>query len=123
MPKAHILVKNRFQKRLELYEDILSPNILEDVCRRVTGQTDYTVDFDNTDYNKGRLATIEYEGTITYVSFSEAEIKSRNSSLQSFPSALINYHKEKNPYKRICFYFLPSTGNFEIGRASWRERV
>jgi hypothetical protein len=113
MPRAHFQIKNRFQKRSELYQDILTPTILEDVCLRVTGQSNYTVAFDNSGYNKGRLAIIEFQGAISYVSFSEAEIRARNSSFQSFPSALVSYHKEQNPNKRICFYFLPSTGNIE----------
>ena len=61
------------------------------------------------------MATIEYGGTITYVSFSESKIRSRNSSFQSFPTALVRYYQEANNNKRICFYFLPSSGNFETG--------
>ena len=113
MPRAHFKIKNKFQKRSELYRDILTSKILKDVCLRVTGQSNYTVTFDNSGYNIGRLAIIEFQGTISYVSFSEVEIGSRNSSFQSFPSALVSYHKEQNPNKRICFYFLPSTGNIE----------
>ena len=89
MAKPHFTIKNKFQKRSELYEDILTRNILRDVCRRITGQTTYTVDFDDTGYNKGRLATLEYRGRINYISFSEFEIASRNSFFQSFPSALV----------------------------------
>lgn len=88
--------------------------ILTDVCKKVTGRTDYTCDFDNTGYNIGRLAVLEYQGKKTYISFSEVEIKSRNSSFQSFPSALSRFILEKNSNKEICFYFHPSTtGNFE----------
>ena len=62
----------------------------------------------------GRLATIEYGDSITYVSFSETgNINGRNSSFQSFPSALVRYNKDPKANKRICFYFLPSTGNIE----------
>lgn len=113
MPKPHFVIKNKFQKRSDLYSDILTPEILADVCKRVTGSSDYTCDFDNAGYNIGRLATIEFEGAITYVSFSEAKIRSRNASFQSFSSALVRYHQEENNNKRICFYFLPSPGNFE----------
>lgn len=115
MPVPHFVIKNKFQRRSDLYSDILNSDILRDVCQRVTGRSDYTCEFDDRGYNIGRLATIEYEGTITYVSFSESEISSRNSSFQSFPSALVRYHQEENTNKRICFYFLPptGTGNFE----------
>lgn len=107
----HFVIKNNFQRRSELYEDILTSDILSDVCRRITGSSAYTVEFDNSDYNKGRLATLEHQGTISYISFSEIEIASRNSSFQSFPSALLRYHQEVNPNKNIYFYILPSNGN------------
>ncbi len=113
MAKPHFIIKNKFQKRSELYEDILTRNILRDVCRRITGRTDYTVEFDNEGYNKGRLATLEYRGRINYISFSEFEIASRNSFFQSFPSALVKYHQETNSNKRIYFYFLTPDGNIE----------
>jgi hypothetical protein len=92
----------------------LIPSILADICQRITGRTDYTVDFDNTGYNIGRLAVLEYEGKKTFISFSELEIRSRNSSFQSFPSALSRYILDENPNKEICFYFHPdTTGNWE----------
>ncbi len=37
MPRPHFTIKNRFQKRSELYEDILTEDILRDVCQRITG--------------------------------------------------------------------------------------
>ena len=88
--------------------------ILADVCQRVTGRIDYTCDFDNTGYNIGRLAVLEYQGKTTYISFSEVNIRSRNSSFQSLPSALSRFILDKNPNKEICFYFHPLiTGSFE----------
>jgi hypothetical protein len=111
--KPHFTIKNKFQKRSEKYRDILKKSILKDVCKRITGREDYTVEFDNTVYNKGRLATLEYRGTISYISFSEFEIESRNSFFQSFPSALVKYHQETNHNKQIYFYFLEPDGNIE----------
>jgi len=111
--KPYFVIKNKFQKRSEKYKDILKRNILKDVCHMITGRTDFTVKFDNTGYNKGRLAKLEYQGSISYISFSEFEIASRNSFFQSFPSALVRYHKEINRGKRIYFYFLPPDGNIE----------
>lgn len=113
MPTPHFTIKNKFQKRSELYEDILTADILRDVCRRLTGRRAFTVTFDNTGYNIGRLATLEYNGVINYVSFSEFEIGSRNSFFQSFPSALVKYHQEANPQKKIFFYFLEPDGNIQ----------
>lgn len=113
MARPHFTIKNKFQKRSELYQDILTTEILRDVCKRLTGKTDFTVTFDDTGYNIGRLATLEYNGTINYISFSEFEIGSRNSFFQSFPSALVKYHQETNLNKQIYFYFLEPNGNIE----------
>ena len=103
MALPHFIIKNKFQKKPDLYEDILSCDILLDVCKRITGEISYSVDFDNSDYNKGRLAVLEYNGTVNYISFSETEIGGRNASLQSFPSAFVKFYKEINPNKNIYF--------------------
>ena len=92
----------------------MRPSILADVCLKVTGRSDYTCEFDDTGYNIGRLAILEYEGKRTFISFSEIEIRSRNSSFQSFPSTLSRYILDESPNKEICFYFHPdTTGRWE----------
>lgn len=113
MAKPHFTIKTRFQKRKETYKDILTPDILVHVCRQITGRAAYTVEFDDTGYNKGRLATLANNGYINYISFSEKDVESRNSSFQSFSSALVRFLAETNRKKRLYFYFLPSTGNIE----------
>ncbi|HEU4551779.1 MAG TPA: HNH endonuclease signature motif containing protein [Chitinophaga sp.] len=123
MPAPHFIIKNKFQKRRERYEDILTRDILRDVCERLTGRRDYTVTFDNTGYNIGRLATLTYNGAVSYVSFSEYEIGSRNSFFQSFPSALVKYHQETNPNKSIHFYFLQPDGNIETAYFKFMYRL
>lgn len=85
---------------------------MRDVCQKLTGREDYTVAFDDA-VNVGRLATLEFNGSIKYISFSEIEIGSRNSFFQSFPSALVKYHQEPNPRKNIYFYVLKPEGNIE----------
>lgn len=123
MPRPRFTIKNRFQKRGVLYEEILTKEVLRDVCRRVTGREDFTVTFDDEGYNKGRLAVLEYDGSVIYISFSEVEIRSRNSFFQSFPSALLQYHQEVNPHKRICFYFIEADGNIETAYFAFMYRL
>ena len=113
MKKPHFIIKNKFQKRRELYSDILTPRILKEVCERVTGCREYTCKFDDTGYNEGRLAIIKYKGRTNFISLSEDKVMGRNSSFQSFPTALVRYHQEKNKNKKIFFYFLSSSGNYE----------
>ncbi|HIP12474.1 MAG TPA: HNH endonuclease [Arcobacter sp.] len=110
--KAHFIINNNFQKREEKYFDILTNTILLDICQKITGEQEYSVEFID-EVNKGRLAILMFDGHITYISFSETEIKGRNASIQSFPTALVKYQLEENTNKNICFYFLPSIGNFE----------
>ena len=90
----------------------MNPSILSDVCLKATGQIEYSVDFVDA-VNIGRQATLEHNGSIIYISFSESEIGGRNASFQSFSSALVNYYKDTNTKKRICFYFLPTNGRIE----------
>ena len=113
MDKPHFIIKNKFQKRSDLYQNILTPNILSDICKKITGTTEYTCFFDNKGYNKGRMAILKYNGCISFISFSDTESQGRNASMQSVPSALISYYEESNPKKNIYFYFLPSIGNHE----------
>jgi hypothetical protein len=112
MPTPHFMVHDRFQKQVRRYQDLLTSEILRDVCHRITGCGAYTVTFEDA-VNYGRLATLEYNGRIHYVSFSEDKVEGRNASFQSFPTALTKYHQEPNRKKGIYFYFLPSAGNVE----------
>lgn len=104
---AIFTIKRNFQRRDITYEDILTPDVLLDVCQQLTGQDDYEVIWDDTSYNKGRLAKLDYNDRVFYVSFSEMEVRSRNSFFQSFPSALIQFLLEQKPNKGLYFYFLP----------------
>ncbi len=45
MEVPHFVIKNRFQKRSETYQDILTSDILSEVCEKITGQTEYTAEF------------------------------------------------------------------------------
>ena len=67
MTRPHLKIKNKFQKRKYLYSDILTKNILKNICKKATGVEDFTYEFDNSGYNKGRLVTIEYNNQIIYI--------------------------------------------------------
>lgn len=111
--QVRFIIKNNFQRRAFKYEDIITEDILGDICYKLTGQNQFTVDFDNTGYNKGRLVKLEFAGTINYISISENEVRSRNSFFQSFTSALLQYNLENNQNKRLYFYFLEPDSNIE----------
>ncbi|HEM1865822.1 TPA: HNH endonuclease, partial [Listeria monocytogenes] len=113
------------QKGGYFFEDILTEEILTDVCRKVTGTSEYTVEFDNEGgYNKGRLATISYKGSKIYVSFSQAgKVEGRNYNFQSLTTALVRFYRGSRHSSRICFYFLPQEGNRETEYFSFMYRV
>jgi len=114
MSTPHFIIKNKFQKKDDLYQNLLPPKVLTDICLKITGRSDHTFEFDNTGYNIGRLVLLEYQNTRNYISISETDIRSRNSSFQSFPSALSRFILDENPNKEIFYYFHPSiNGNYE----------
>ena len=105
VPQFHI--KNKFQKRKELYEDIITNEILSDICERLLGTSSFEVNFDNESYNKGRLALLTFKKKEYFISFSEINIEGRNSSFQSLPTALFKFLNSEAYDKEICFYFHP----------------
>lgn len=121
----HFVIKANLQKskRTGVYfSDVVTPEILRDVCYRITGLTDFTHEYvDNeyhdmfldTSYNKGRIAVMQYKKVVSYISFSELEIRGRNSSVQSVPTAFNLYFRNPYPQKRLYYYFLDVSGNAE----------
>lgn len=108
---ATITYRPDAQKTPELFDRILTHEVLLDICLHITGQTKYRVVKDRSTYNKGRLLLLEYEGVIYYVSLSEASIEGRNSSLQSVPTAINMFYADQRKNKRLCYYFIPHVGN------------
>lgn len=100
------------QKIVGLFDSILNKNILDDICRRVTGESDYQLIKQTDTYNRGRLVTINYNGWNFYITLSETSIDGRNSSMQSVPTALNIFWADPNPNKQLFYYFLPiQSGN------------
>lgn len=72
---ATITYRPDAQKTPGLYDRILTREILQDICVRITGQDNFRVIRDTSTYNKGRLITIEYGGSKSFVSLSEVSVK------------------------------------------------
>lgn len=100
------------QKTPGLFDEILTNDILTDICTKVTGQGEFIIVRDYSAYNKGRLITIEHEGVKSFISLSEVTVDSRNQSVQSIPTAINLYYADSNPNKNLYYYFLPHTGNY-----------
>lgn len=112
--KPHFIIKNNAQKGGYYYKDILTDKVLKDITLKVTGETEYTVEFDDEDYNRGRLAILHYKENKNYISLSiDGKVQGRNYFFQSFTTALITYYREGNSGDNIYFYFLDLEGNIE----------
>ena len=123
--KPRFVIKKNLQKSKSTgvyFSDVITKDVLDEVCAKVTGKKEYTVEFVDNDYqdqflpntyNKGRLAILHYNEFANYISFSELEVHGRNSSVQSVPTAFNMYYT--NPYvkKRLFYYFL----NVQAGNA------
>ncbi len=124
MNKPRFIIKNRFQKRDYTYRDLLKPDILQDVCVRLTGRRDYSAVFDDNNYNKGRLAELQHEGKRYFITFSESDAKQgRNYCFQSVPSALNTWAIETGGVGNLYFYFLPTGGNYASAYFSFMYRL
>lgn len=108
---AKIIYRPNAQKTPGLFDSLLNYEIFRDICVRVTGQESFEVIRDTSTYNKGRLICVIYNGVTNYISLSENDIKGRNSSLQSVPTAINLFYAEANPNKRLFYYFMPHIGN------------
>ena len=95
---------------------------MKDVCNRICGETNFTYNYVDNDYedeliersyNKGRMALMLYKDSASYISFSEKEIRGRNSSVQSVPTAYNIYYMSPHPKKHLYYYFLNLSGNPE----------
>lgn len=121
--KPLFVIKRNLQKTAQTgltFQNQLSDTILKDICLKITGRSDYDckyVDNDYTDiflphtYNMGRLATLRYEDYVHFISFSELEIKGRNSSTQSVPTAFNLFYMCPYEKKKLYYYFICRKGN------------
>lgn len=118
----HFIIKRNFQKSEQTgiyFNNIVNKDILEDICKKITGISEFTFeyvdnsynnDFIEIGYNKGRIVFLIYNNIINYISFSELTVGGRNSSVQSVPTAFNIYYNSVYS-KRLFYYFLNTEGN------------
>ncbi len=125
MDKPKFIIKNNMNKSsvTGVYmKDILKENVLKDVCQKITGTTEFTVDFVDNEYeddclsksfNKGRLATLVYDDNNAFISFSEETVEGRNSAVQSIGTAFNIFYQSTAHNKELYYYFLGKGPGFE----------
>lgn len=123
--KPYFIIKKNLQKSLqtgEYFSDQVTPEVLKDVCFKITGKSDFDYEYvDNIfhneeigeTYNKGRLAILYYDNNICYITFSEVNVRGRNSSVQSVPTAFNLFYSNNKHNKSLYYYFLGINGNLE----------
>ena len=133
--EPHFIVKTNLQKSKVTgltFRDAVTPDVLSDVCYRLTGKTKFSYEYVDNDYqdmflsksyNKGRVAIMLYKYDASYISFSEQEISGRNSSVQSVPTAYNMYFSNPYPKKQLYYYFLNLSGNAETDYQIWIYRL
>ncbi len=131
----HFIVKRELQKSAQThkyFDEAVTQDVLADVCRRITGLTEFTWDYVDKSYadeylqatyNKGRLAILEYQGRAEYISFSEPEVGGRNSSVQSVATAFNMYYLKKPLANGIYYYFLGGQANASTRYHAWIYRL
>ena len=117
-------IKNNMQKSNitgVYFKDIISEDDLYNICYNLTGQSDFSYEFVNNEYedeflsksyNKGRLGILKYYDKVFYISFSDLLNSGRNSALQSVPTAFNLFFTNKHKNKELYFYFLPQSVNY-----------
>lgn len=123
LPK--FIIKKNLQKSQNtgIYTDnLLTRDNLSTICTSLTNCTEFEVQFVENDYeddfvsdtyNKGRLALLHYNKKVMYITFSEKKIASRNSSVQSVPSAYNMFYLNNHQEKELYYFFLDNIeGNY-----------
>ncbi len=105
-------IMNQTTRTGEYMRDFLTDNILKDICYRITGLYDYTVEFMDI-RNVGRLITLEYNNHTSFISLSLRVPKGRNSAMQTAAPAFNIYYQSDLNSKSLYYYFLGSGSKFE----------
>lgn len=121
--KPLFVIKRNLQKSAQTgitFQDQLDDESLKDICRKITGRSDYDCHYVENDYsddflantyNKGRLATLRYGDYVHFITFSELAIEGRNSSIQSVPTAFNIFYMCPYEKKKLYYYFICKSGN------------
>ncbi len=107
MATPHFVIKNKFQqfrRTGQLYSNLLSDEILQEISLNITNQSDFTVSYTD-EINEGQLATLTFEGNNFYI-FLFQKKDARNACFQSFPTALLKSLNDSQTRGIFC-YFLP----------------
>lgn len=117
------VIKENLQKSKqtgESFKNQITDDALKDICYKLTGLTTFDVNFVDNDYqdefltasyNHGRLAILQFQDEVYFITFSEIDVRGRNQSVQSVPTAFNIFYMCPYTKKHLCYYFIAKTGN------------
>lgn len=110
-PKFVINELGAQSERSVSFKQILSEEILSDICFRLTGKKIFTIEWRKS-RNVGRSLLLRTSNKEYFITLSQGDVRSRNSYFQSVPTAYgIFLHNQSKVSSDFCFYFLPGSGN------------
>lgn len=100
------------QDKVPNVDTIIRNTDLRNICKRLTGKTEYDIQWVEQRI-KGKMFTFETDKCKYFITFTPNEVKSRNSYLQSVPTAFglyLNESIQTNKKCQFCLYFPKYTG-------------
>lgn len=101
-------ISKKSQKGVEDFSSTFSKEILDDICFKLTGKTDYDIRFDDAGYNRGRLAKLILADETHYITISPTVAKGRNSWFQSVSTAFGDFFRDPQEKKSLNYYIINS---------------
>ena len=103
---------NQSSRTGKYMHDSLSDDILKDICKRITGDDEYDVQYDKKQ-NVGRVIILKYSNKTAYISLSLTVPGGRDSAVQTVAPAYNIYCQSNEKNKELYYYFLGKGNKFE----------
>lgn len=123
--KPIFIIKENAQKTKGHFRNILSREVLKDICIKVTGRSDFICYFKSNNYgdkyfdkgkwNVGRMAILKYDNNIAYIALSMPDCEDssktgRNSAIESVGVLYNRFYMDKDDKKKLFYYFVGKKG-------------
>lgn len=105
-----ILPNKRYNKQVPNLGEDLSNEELSDICKRVTGKTEYKKILDN-NWSTGRYIKLIDCDKVHFIGISGRTVGGRNSFVQTIATIFSAYINTNAQNKSLEYYFLPIAGN------------
>lgn len=103
---------NQSSRTGKYMHDSLSDDILKDICKKITGDDEYDVQYDKKQ-NVGRVIILKYSNKTAYISLSLTVPRGRDSAVQTVAPAYNIYCQSNEKNKELYYYFLGKGNKFE----------